>query len=265
MKEKILTPYLKNVLESSDFKRAFYELKENAIDKGREGLFGIVKHLNSEDYLFSPSIYLGSEGLVSRYEGLKYAKENLGEKYSSKSINKLVNSPEFIEDCNQNGIPIEIPLDKISRAHNWNLLSKKDYDFADEFFPFLNVHNHPNVKKIKPSGLEGDIGSGYAIARSTEGNDFYSLIFGDNLTFSKNIWPFLLMKFEPRSEFDEKITEEKYKILVKKMGLEFDKKFGDSRTVLLNALFNQQIDLDTNELGFDWNYCFYDLRKRQVW
>jgi len=258
MKNKILKPHVKGIIESNDFAKGFSLLETHAINQEREGLFGIVKQNGLDRYLISPKILLGSETEVNSVEGIKYSRDVLGERWKNKSSHNLVNCKAFQEACLEKDIPFEIPIKYVSKNHNWNMaLKDSNYEFFDNFNPYLIIHNHPNEKVI-PS--ISDLKTGFSRSNLAK-EKFYSIITSKGVNEK---FPFLITS--SYGLLDKKKIE--------KIEFNYQKLYEniDNRITFLNASSNKRMlmvlfgEFQKQEIleGFDWDYFIYDSKKRKI-
>jgi hypothetical protein len=256
--DKVLNDHLVKIIESTDFSRCFSKLREYGMEKNREGIFGVVKNLNSDDYLFTPNLILGKEHQVSRVLGIEYARDKLKAKYENKSVHYLAKSEEFIKESEDQGIPFEVALNEVSKKHNWkNVFNKADYGLPNEFIPYFHIHNHKNSLDILfPS--HNDLKVGFSVATLTEENPFYSMIVRNQ---KGSLFPFLLMKFNPSVAHNIDEVEKEYPGIISSMKYDWEMKFGTQQQRLLNALFHGQPEKFDD---LSWEYFVYDSEKRKI-
>lgn len=268
----MLDSYMRKILESQDFAKYFSEFEKNAINKNREGAFAIVRHLNSEKYVFTPDLILGSEIVVSRIEGIKYAQDIIGGEYQDKSLNFLVNSPEFIEETKKNGVDFAINVEGISKAHSWkDTFTKRKYYLVDEFIPYLHIHNHLEKKLSKRNTIlpsQKDLENGFNGCIFTEEFPFYFIIFGDK---ESERFPFLLMKFDSllekksdEGDIYQGVPKKAYLNLINEMARKWAWRNLTKEQRLLETLFNKEMNVQKEHYGFRWEYLDYYPEERKI-
>ena len=245
---------LNEIIESKDFARCFSKVEEFAINKDREGCFGIFREKGSPNYLFAPKIVFGNEDTTNLLKGVEYSKDSLEKEFKGKSNNLLYSNEDFKKECLEKGFPFEIKIPDIFTGVSWSDYVKKNGKGSlDNFIPFLALHNHLG-KIIFPS--KQDIKKGFA---NSEKAPFYEII---TIKGKEGVFPFLIMEF--KEPIDSKIVDSQHQELVKNMNNWLKYSQLNPNQKLLNVLMGDFKEKKNVIPNFDWGFFRYNLDKNRV-